>query len=42
MQLIKGAQFLNITFLSALFNAAPATAVFGTARGLLTSMYGSL
>ena len=29
MQLVNGAQFLNITFLLVLFTAAPADAVFG-------------
>ena len=42
MQTVKGAQFLNITFLFVLFTAAAATAVYGTAIVPLTSMYESL
>ena len=42
MQTVKGAQFLNITFLFVLFTAAAATAVYGTAIVPLTTMYESL
>ena len=42
MQLINGAQFLNITFSLALFALASATAVFGTAIVPLTGIYTSL
>ena len=38
MQLVNGAQFLNITLLSVLSTAAPSAAVFGTVIVLLTSM----
>ena len=39
MQSVKGAQFLNITFLLALFAAASVASVFGTIMIRLTSMY---
>ena len=42
MQLVNGAQFLNITFLLVLFAAAPSTAVLLTAIFPLTSIYASL
>ena len=42
MQSVKGAQFVNATFLLVLFTAAPAAAVFGTVTVPLTSMYVSL
>ena len=42
IQLINGAQFLNITILLALFASASAAAVFGTVIILLTSIYASL
>ena len=42
MQSVKGAQFLNITFLFVLFTAAPAAAVFGTIIVTLRGMYESL
>ena len=42
MQSVKGAQFLNITFLLVLFTAAPAAALFGTVIVPLTSMHASL
>ena len=42
MQLVKGEQFLKITFLFVLFTLAPAAAVFGTFIVHLTSMYVSL
>ena len=38
MQSVKGAPFLNINFLLALFAAAPAEAVFGTVTVSLTSI----
>ena len=41
MQLGNGAQFLNITFLAALFAAAPAAAVLLTYMFPLASMYAS-
>ena len=41
MKLVNGAQFLNITFLSALFGAA-AVPVFATVIVPLTSTYESL
>ena len=41
MQLIKGSQFLNITFLLLLYGAA-AVPVFGTVKVPLTYMYTSL
>ena len=42
MQLVNGAQFLNITFLLILFAAAPAAAVLLTDIFPLTSIYASL
>ena len=39
MQSVKGAQFLNITTLSALFPARSAAAVFGTVIVPLKSMH---
>ena len=42
MQLVNGAQFLNITFLLILFTVAPAAVVFGTVTVPLKSMYPSL
>ena len=42
MQLVNGAQFLNITFLLVLFAAAPAAEVSLTIILPLTSMYASL
>ena len=42
MQLVSGAQFLNITFLLLLFTAVTAAVVFGTVIVPLTSMYASL
>ena len=39
MQPVKGAQFLNITFLLALFTAAPAAVVFGAVIVVLRSIY---
>ena len=42
MQLVNGAQFLNITFLLVLFAAAPAPAVLLTDIFPLTSIYASL
>ena len=42
MQLVKGAQFLIITFLFVLFTAAPAAAVFETVIVPLANMYASL
>ena len=42
MQLVKGGQFLNITFLLALFAAAAPTAVLLTVIFPLTSIYASL
>ena len=42
MQLVNGAQFLNITFLLALFAAAPAADASSTSIVPLTSMYVSL
>ena len=42
MQLINGAQFLNISFLLALFTGTSAAAVFGTYIVALTCMYASL
>ena len=38
MQSVKGAQFLNITFVFALFTAAPSSAVFETVIVPLTSI----
>ena len=42
MQLVNAAQLLNITFLLALFAAAPVAAVFLTVIVPLTSIYASL
>ena len=42
MQLVSEAQFLNITFLAALFAAAPAAAVLLTVIVPLISIYASL
>ena len=42
MQLVNGAQFLNITFLLILFAAAPAAVVLLTVIFPLTSIYASL
>ena len=42
MQLVNGAQFLNITFLFVLSAALPAPAVLFTAILPLTSIYASL
>ena len=42
MQSVKGAQFLNITFLLVFFTAAPAAALFGTVIVPLTSVHASL
>ena len=42
MQLVKGAQFLNINFLLVLFAAAPAATVLLTVIFHLTSIYASL
>ena len=42
MQLINGAQFLNITFLFILFASAPAADVSSTVIFSLTSIYASL
>ena len=42
MQSVNGAQFLNISFLFALFTAASAAVVFGTVIVPLTSMCASL
>ena len=42
MQLVNGAQFLNVTCLLVLFAAAAAAVVFGTVIVPLTSMYVSL
>ena len=42
MQSVKGAQFLNITFLFVLCTAAAVAAVFGTVIVPLTSMNASL
>ena len=39
IQLVNGAQFLNITFLSLLFTAAPAAAVLSTLIVPLTGIY---
>ena len=38
MELVNGAQFLNITFSLALFAAVPLAAVFGTVIVLLSCM----
>ena len=42
MQSVNGVQFLIITFISPLFEAAPAPTVFATCIILLTSIYASL
>ena len=42
IQLVNGAQFLNITFLLVLFTAAPAAAVLLTPIVPLTRIYASL
>ena len=42
MQLVNGAQFLNITFLSELFSLAPVAAVLLTLIVPLTRIYASL
>ena len=42
MQLVNGAQFLNITFLLVVFEAAPVPAVLLTVIFPLTSIYTSL
>ena len=42
IQLVNGAQLLNITFLSLLFTAAPAVAVLLTLIVPLTRIYASL
>ena len=42
MQLVNGAQFLNITFLVTLFAAAPASSVLLTHIFPLASIYASL
>ena len=42
MQLVSGAQFLNITFLLVLFAAAPSAAVLLTVIVRLTKIYTSL
>ena len=42
MQLVNGAQFLNMTFLATLFAAAPAAAVLLTDIFPLTGIYASL
>ena len=42
MQLVNGAQFLNITFLLVSFTGAAAAAVFGTVIVALTCMYALL
>ena len=42
IQLVNGAQFLNITFLLVLFASAPAAAVLLTVIFPLTSKYASL
>ena len=42
MQLVNGAQFLNITFLVTLFTAAPLAAVLLTDIFPLTSIYASM
>ena len=41
MQLVNGAQFLDITFLLLLLTAVPAAVVFGTVTVPLTSIYAS-
>ena len=42
MKPVKDRQFLNITYLSSLFGATAATAMFETVIATLTSMYASL
>ena len=42
MQLVNGAQFLNITFLLVLLAATPAAAVLSTVIFRLTRIYASL
>ena len=42
MQSVKGAQFLNVTFLPALFASSSAADVFGTFLIPLTSIQASL
>ena len=42
MQLVNGAQFLNITFSFILFAAAPAPALLLTYAFALTSIYASM
>ena len=42
MQLVNGAQFLDITFLLSLFASAPSAAVLLTVIFPLTSIYASL
>ena len=42
IQLVNGAQFLNITFLLALFAAAPSAVVLLTVAVPLTRIYASL
>ena len=42
MQLVNGAQFLNITFLLVLFAAAPAAPVLSTVTFPLRSIYALL
>ena len=42
IQLVNGAQFLNITFILVLFAAAPAAAVLVTLIVSLTRIYASL
>ena len=42
MQLINGAQFLNVTYLFLLFAAAPCAAEFETCMVPLTCIYASL
>ena len=41
MQLVNGAQFLNITFFLVLFTAASAAALFGAITVALTCIYAS-
>ena len=42
MQLVNGAQFLNITYLLVLFTGAASAAMFGTIMVALAGMYASL
>ena len=42
MQLVNGAQFLNMTYLLVLFTGAASAAMFGTIMVALASMYASL